>query len=253
VVVAHPDDESVGAGARLARLAQARFVVVTSGATRHGGDAARRGLSSEAYAALRRAELEAALRSSGIGADRVLCLGYADQEAAAHMGEIATRLARLFAQQRVEAVLTQPYEGGHPDHDATAFAVHAAVSLLRRAARPAPDIVEMTSYHLGPEGLRAGAFLPRGATPETALELSREERAHKQAALACFASQREMLSQFPLAHERFRPAPAYDFHRPPHAEALFYEHQPWGMSAGRFTALCVQAMAALGLEDGRWH
>jgi LmbE family N-acetylglucosaminyl deacetylase len=251
VVAAHPDDEAVGAGSRLPRLAQALFVHVTDGAPRDGIDAARHGLTPAAYAGRRRKELEAALDRCGIGPQQVLRLGCPDQQAALRMAELATQLAQLFLQQEVEAVLTHSYEGGHPDHDATAFAVHAACALLRVLEHAPPALVEMTSYHLGPEGLRPGEFLADAAADAqlATVVLSPAEAAGKRALFACFATQRDTLQFFPLAVERFRPAPRYDFRRPPHAGPLFYEGHDWGMSGERFRALAAAALDRLGLEN----
>lgn len=162
------------------------------------------------------------------------------------------QLADLFAAARPDAVLTQPYEGGHPDHDATAFAVHAAAALLRQAGRAVPELVEMTSYHQGPQGLRAGEFLPAAAAGDAGqatIHLDAGQRARKRALLACHASQRETLAQFPLELERFRRAPRYDFRQPPHAGRLFYEAHDWGMTGARFRAAAAQALARWNWES----
>ena len=131
VLVAHPDDETVGAGSRLPRLAHARFAYTTDGAPRDGEDAARHGRSPAEYRELRQRELHAALALCGIRFDRVLDLGYPDQQAAVHLAHLARRVMDLLATERIDAVLTHPYEGGHPDHDATAFAAHTAAALMR--------------------------------------------------------------------------------------------------------------------------
>ncbi|MGZ5182663.1 MAG: PIG-L deacetylase family protein [Ramlibacter sp.] len=250
VVVAHPDDEIVGAGSRLALLKHARFVYVTDGAPADGRDAARHGLSVDDYRAVRRRERDAALASCGIAPSQVVDLGCADQQAARRLPELAMQLADLFTAMRPSAVLTQPYEGGHPDHDATAFTVHAAAALLRRAGHAPPELVEMTSYHRGPQGLRAGEFLPAPEvdTGLATVRLDATGRERKRALLACHASQRETLAQFPLDVERFRPAPRYDFRQPPHDGALFYEAHPWGMTGAEFREAAAQAMARCGWE-----
>lgn len=255
VVAAHPDDEVVGAGSRLPRLAQARFIHLTDGAPRDGRDAARHGLTPGAYAALRQQELRAAFDLCGIPAAQVQGLGCADQEAALYLPELASRLADLFQRHGVAAVLTHPYEGGHPDHDATAFAVHAAVALLRGRGLAAPEVVEMTSYHLGPDGLRACEFLPAAEVDArmVTIDLGPDAQRHKKALLACFASQRETLAQFPTTRERFRPAPRPDFTQPPHPGALFYERHDWGMRGERFRTLAAQAIRKLGLEGAPWR
>ena len=56
--------------------------------------------------------------------------------------------------QQPDVVLTHPYEGGHSDHDSTAFAVHLAAGILRRDGRPALARADLA---LPP---RDGALLP---------------------------------------------------------------------------------------------
>lgn len=251
LVAAHPDDETVGAGSRLPRLASAQFVCVTDGAPRDGGDAARHGLTPEAYAQARRVELQAVLALCGIGVDRLVHLDCPDQQAALNLASLARQLAQLWREHATEAVLTQPYEGGHPDHDATAFAVHAAVRVMRRDGQPAPALVEMAGYHRGPDGRLACAFLPDATCDGDAvtIRLSPEEQAFKQRLIARFTTQAETLRGFPVDVERFRPAPHYDFTRPPHEGRLHYEHYPWGMTGKRFRALAGEALRELGLAE----
>src|SRR5437868_10604523 len=62
IVVAHADDEAIGAGAQLARWNVQNVIYVTDGAPRNAGDAVTHGFDSVAtYAAARRREAEAAL------------------------------------------------------------------------------------------------------------------------------------------------------------------------------------------------
>src|SRR5204863_360533 len=83
VVVAHPDDETIGCGAQLARLHGRIVVLVTDGAPRNGEDARRSGFATpQAYAAARRNELLAALRHAAVPVDAVRTLNIPDQEAA---------------------------------------------------------------------------------------------------------------------------------------------------------------------------
>lgn len=249
VVVAHPDDEVLGAGARLPRLRDALFVYVTDGAPVDGADAAKLGLDVDGYRNLRRRERAAALASCGIKPEQVVELGAADQQASLQLAPLARELAALFEAHRIEAVLTQPYEGGHPDHDATAFIVHAAA----RLARSTPRIVEMTSYHAMPGGVTRSVFLPNGEAhaPELVVRLTPAERAAKQALVDCHASQRDTLRGWPLDVERYRPAPAYDFSVAPHVGALWYDRHRWGMTGPRFRELAAQALAELGLAAAR--
>lgn len=261
VVAAHPDDESVGLGTRLPRLNEAWDVTLayaTNGSPRNGVDAARWGMDRPTYAAARRRELEAALRLAGVATDHVRWLGCTDQEGWLHLGALTGLVAALLAEMRPEVVITHPYEGGHPDHDAAAFAVHAACAAARRSGREAPAIVEMTSYHMGSRGIEAGMFLPArsedradGAPGEPAAEgavaLSPQERAFKRRLFDCFATQRETLAYFPVEVERLRPAPRYDFTRAPHDGPLFYESQNWGATGEAFRRRAAAAMGRCGV------
>src|SRR5579864_6456180 len=177
IVAAHPDDEVIGIGGQLARLGGASVVHITDGAPRVGDAALRAGFPTPAaYADARLAEAQAALALAKIGPEHIHALEVPDGEAVDDLAGIAWRIAALIEAGDVETAVTHPYEGGHIDHDATAFAVHAACGLLRRDGARAPVIVEMTSYHNGGGFLAAGIFLPAVGCPETKMELSAAER-----------------------------------------------------------------------------
>jgi LmbE family N-acetylglucosaminyl deacetylase len=237
LVVAHPDDETLGCGGQLPRFKHLRIVHVTDGAPRDGADAAAHGCPDwQGYAALRQAELLAALALAGIGADALTSLGVPDQQTALRLAEIAARLRPLLA--AADIVLTHAFEGGHPDHDATALAVHAACAALGRTGA-APAIVEMPFYRAGPAGWLCQCFVPDPAAPETTLTLTEPQRRLKRAMLAAFPSQADILAGFATEVERFRPAPRHDFLRRP-AGGLLYERHAWGMDWPRWTALAEQ-------------
>jgi LmbE family N-acetylglucosaminyl deacetylase len=251
VIAAHPDDEVIGAGALLQRFpGQRRIVHITDGAPEDMRAAHAAGCASRGqYAQRRRDELYAALAHAGLSREACIAFGVPDQHASLQMAELSRQLARTLDELRPDLVVTHPYEGGHPDHDAAAFAVRGAVRLVDRGGSRAPAVFEMTSYHAGPGGIRTGAFLPDGPA-ELTLELTPGESSRKAAMLACFESQAAMLAYFgDLAHEMLRPAPAYDFTRAPHAGLLFYEHFDWGMDGPHWRSLAADALAVLGLED----
>lgn len=252
VVVAHPDDEAVGAGARLAGCGADYLIQVTDGAPRDGGDAARAGCRGRGeYARLRRRERDEATAVLGIPRDRVVELGAIDQEASLALAPLARRCATLLSARRVELVLTHAYEGGHPDHDAAAFVVHAAHALIGAAGGRPPAVAEMTSYYLRDGGLASGAFLPGEGDAGTSVELGAGGRRTKERLYRCYASQRPVLDLLPIGAERFRLAPRYDFTAPPHAGVLHYELYPWGMTGERWRSLAGEAMARLGIAGLR--
>lgn len=224
LIVAHPDDEAIGAGVLLAGLPDAVVVHVTDGAPRDNRSARRRGFANrDAYAEARRAEVVDALRLVGFDESRIRCLGMVDGEATLRMVELCHRVIDLFIELDPEIVLTHPYEGGHTDHDTTAFAVHLAAGILRREGVDAPIILELTSYH-NRNGRRVRSrFLPRRNVPERTLALTPEEQLLKIRMFEQFVSQRECLTAFPVDVERFRVAPRYSFTAPPHEGELDYE------------------------------
>jgi LmbE family N-acetylglucosaminyl deacetylase len=253
IVVAHADDEVIGVGGQLAWLSGVRLVHVTDGAPRNLQDARAAGFGSwQDYAAARRQELLAALRLAGIEAAQADQLDIPDQQASFRLVELANTLAAKFTALRPEVIITHAYEGGHPDHDATAFAVHAACALVERRGGPAPALIEITGYHLAPEGRVLAEFLPRPGSVVTTLVLGERERAFKQRLVDGFLTQRRVLADFPIEVERLRPAPAYDFTRPPHGGPLYYEQFDWGVDGIRWRALAGQALAELEITDQPW-
>jgi len=248
IVAAHPDDESIGAAALLPRLRHPVVVTVTDGAPRSGGDVERAGCATrEDYALLRRDELLAALEVAGVSADLTRPLNLVDQEASLEMAYLTLRLVDILKELRPGAILTHPYEGGHPDYDATAFAVHAACA---RVPSP-PDVFEFTSYHAqagvlpDQPAMEGGRFLPNSDDGEPVI-LAEEARDLKCRMFSCYASQLEMLRNFPLDIERYREAPTYDFTQAPHPGKLYYENFDWGVTGERWRRLAEEALRTLG-------
>lgn len=249
VIAAHPDDEVIGAGTLLARNARPSIVHVTDGSPRNMRSALAAGFLSRAeYARARRKEFHAALQTGGIKASRCLELGVPDQEAGFSLVDTARRILKIFKDSAAKVVLTHPYEGGHPDHDSTAFAVHAACELLRREKGNPPLIAEFTSYHSKGGLLSCFEFLPCEGTQVFTLNLSGAERAIKERMYRCYETQKNVLKMFPISLERFRPAPVYDFKAPPHKGKLFYEYYDLGLKWGPWRKESIKALKALGME-----
>lgn len=261
LLLAHPDDETLGASALLAALGpEARVAHVTDGAPRAMGDAEHAGCATrDAYAALRRAEALAALALAGVAPAQVESLGVVDQEAWRDLPGLARRVAALVARDAPGLLVTHPYEGGHPDHDAVAFAARAACALLEADGRPAPALVEQTSYHASPDPdapdqLVTDSFLvvpgrdPAHAPAVVTVALDGDARARKRAMMAAYASQARVLAHFGVGVERFRRAPHYDFTRPP-AATVWYERLGWGVAAADVCAAARDAIDALGIAD----
>lgn len=246
VIVAHPDDEAIGAGAILRGIPDSTVVHVTDGAPRDAEYALRKGfLNREAYAQARRDEVVAALWIIGMEPERIRGLGFVDGEASFHLVELTHKIVDLLSEKKPDVVLTHPYEGGHSDHDSTAFAVHLACGILRREGLAAPVIMELTSYHSHEGKRRLFSFLPFPGTPEKTVELGEEDKEIKRQMFNAFTSQESLLKTFPLEVERFRYAPRYLFTVPPHEGTLDYERLCNKMTGTEWRSYADEALKVL--------
>ena len=249
LLVAHPDDETIGASGCMGRLRNPTVVFLTDGAPRDPGLRSPRATGSRArYARLRHDEAIAALALAGVTTDRILFLGGVDQEAIHEIALLAERFASLLAQIQPDIVLTHSYEGGHPDHDAAALVVAVSNRMLARQGKTTPEVLEMTSYHLRDGKCVTGEFLPRdwgqgSAEEELAIQLSPEEQVRKEQMLSAYISQQVVLARFSIGLERLRPAPAYDFTSAPHPGKLWYESLGWPMTGERWREIAAGFLA----------
>jgi N-acetylglucosamine malate deacetylase 2 len=181
IVVAHPDDEAIAAGALLRRLARAGVICVTDGAPRTGNFA----------------------RDAGFEAVFNLVA--------------ATRHLAHWILPGFTHVVTHAYEGGHPDHDSVAFCVHAACALVTNERKTPPIIVEAPVYSAPGGRLVRNKFIPHGdAGPVSTFKLSSAEQNLKRRMFDCHVTQRNVFAHFDVTEEKFRQAPRYHFSDAPH-------------------------------------
>jgi len=204
----------IAAAGSMTRLLDLTLIHVTDGASNDIEELRAKGMASRAaYAAVRRAELDAALAACCARPTRRLCYGVPDREVAARFDDVAELLAADL--MSVDVVMTHPYEGGHIDHDAIARAVHDAVGKLNAMTGRAPEIVEFAGYYHQHGEVRASRFRSDPACPEVEIVLGPNAVRRREAAFACFTSQRDNLGYFSVLTERFRRAPSYEFSQPP--------------------------------------
>lgn len=247
VVVAHPDDEVISAGALLARLPRVGIICVTDGAPRRGSYAQAAGFDNwPDYANARRREAESALSLLGRDISPLHNLGVADQEAVFELVDTTRYLANQF-RSGLSHVITHAYEGGHPDHDATAFCVHAACMLMARESPP-PTIIEVPLYSAPGGTVLRCEFLPNAdAGPSMSYRLTPAEQNLKRRMFDCHVTQKEVLAVFNFDRELFRLAPRYHFSSPPHAGELGYERFKWPVTGKIWRRYAWSAMRELGV------
>lgn len=254
VIVAHPDDEVIGAGGLISQLANVTILHVTDGAPINREMAKAAGFEqSSDYARVRREECVTALALANVPEERIVEFGVADHQAPYSLSHLTKRLTRFLQRSAPNIVLTHPYEGGHPDHDATAFATHAAVRLLQRNGLSPPVLFEM-ALHPGNDGEnRVLDFLPSSGREITTFMLDEAAKELKRRMFNCFVTQREVLNKGPLGPERFRRSPGYDFAQPPNSGKPNYERFECGITGVEWQSLARKAWGDLFPEEAMTH
>ncbi len=250
VVVAHPDDEVVAAGALLARAQSVGVIYVTDGAPRRGSHARDAGFSNwPDYAHARRREAEAALAILQRDFALVQNLGIADQDAVFNLVATTCCLVEKI-RSGFSHIVTHAYEGGHPDHDATAFCVHAACALIAQEGDVAPHIVEAPLY-IAPDGryVYSRFLTDADAGPITVCKLTPAEQARKRRMFDCHVTQKAVFDSFRLDQEMFRLAPRYHFSVPPHAGEVGFDQFKWPLTGQVWRTHARRAMRELGVLE----
>jgi LmbE family N-acetylglucosaminyl deacetylase len=248
LIVAHPDDETIGAGVLVSRSKDVVVLHVTEGSPPGMSDAVRTGFSSrEEYASARVAEARSALALAGVDASAIRNMQFTDQRVSFCLGELTVRVLETLERERPAILLTHAYEGGHPDHDSVAFACHMAHQMYGRKQRSSgPRLLEFAGYHGENGGIKTYEFLRLSGPQEIRRDLSLNQQNLKKQMLKAFKTQAKTLQAFlPARVERYREPPKYDFGRPPHWGKLCYEHFDWGVDGATWRGLAQRALLEL--------
>ncbi|HEX9094548.1 MAG TPA: PIG-L family deacetylase [Candidatus Dormibacteraeota bacterium] len=203
VVMAHPDDESMGTGGLILRHSRADVEVNLICATRgeEGWVGKPPGARREDLSRIRTAELEAA--ATALAINGFVLWDYPDGGVqGADQAEITTRIGEQIARLAPAAVVGWGPDGayGHPDHIAMGRCTDAAVAAAPDAARPALYHVAidapLTDAYRAAMALNGanGAALPLVVQDHVdfVLELTPEEVQMKLRAIDCHQSQLEV-------------------------------------------------------------
>jgi LmbE family N-acetylglucosaminyl deacetylase len=246
VIVAHPADEIVGAGCLISKLVDVTILHVTDGAPADMHDAEAAGFKDVTdYAQARRQECLAALAIANVPEDRVVEFAVKDHCAAHCLADLTKKITTFLQQSGADIVVTHPYEGGHPDHDATAFATHAALRLMKQNGFRPPVLFEMALHPSTDFKAKLPEFLPGSERETTTLLLDERAQKLKQQMFACLETQRESLAVSPVGPEKFRQPSAYDFSTPPQGGKLHYENFDWAPRREEWQSLASEALADL--------
>jgi LmbE family N-acetylglucosaminyl deacetylase len=125
VVAPHPDDETFGCGATIARKrahgVDVHVVIVADGRQSPRPD----GMSETGIIELRRAECTTALQSLGVEASAVVHLDFEDGALSARTADISDALADQIRRTAPSQVLVTSTKDRHPDHSAVGRALRA--------------------------------------------------------------------------------------------------------------------------------
>ena len=243
VVVAHSDDETAGASKLLADHAGEMLILHATDSAPVNPDYARRAgfESRDEYRTARRSEFLAAMELAKIPSSQCMetRVPIADLDAARNIPILEREIADVLGRHsEINCLYTHAYEGGHPDHDAVALAARLAVDASRRPV----VLFEFPTYNAASGSLAVGVLIPRPDAEVTQFALTPQEQSLKKQMLACFVSQHRILDSFPLEREWLRPAPRYDFSKPPHPGTLYYETRPMGWTGEEWRRLACAAL-----------
>jgi len=202
LVVAHPDDETIGCSGLLQRATSALVVIAVDGAPRHYGFEKQFG-SLQRYSDIRFLETSAALKSLSHCSFRRLAgrngSHYMDQHLFQHLPEALTSLDHFVSTFSPDTIVSHACEGGHIDHDACHF-------LASHAGRKHGVIVmEFPCYWQSANGEDVFQQFRNTRNDEVVLKLTEHEIQVKREMLSAYHTQQSLTSLFHLHTERFRP------------------------------------------------
>jgi N-acetylglucosamine malate deacetylase 2 len=173
IVVAHPDDESIGCGFLLQRHKAVHVVFCTDGAPISPAVWFDLKIATrQKYGRIRTSEAVAALKTSGANAESTFLHA---QDGLMHrsLGTVYDHLKRVVNRWRPDFLLTHAYEGGHPDHDCCSFIIKGISCLYSIEAWEMPlyfkkgrELVTQQFLYPSPDTIQVGATVREIAVKE---------------------------------------------------------------------------------------
>jgi len=226
VVAPHPDDEIIGLFETMTRLLEVGtcvdIVYMTNGApSKEDYYPNEKGFTNRAeYAEVRKNEAIKVAEHLGIRESNLSFLEFDDVDLCSEIFEATKLLSNTIKQRDPVIIFTCPYDGSHPDHDATRFIVEqASISSCFNGA-----LVEYALYNHSKEQEIFNEFIDKCQTKELVIHISERRKARKRFHLKMYASQQKgIISRVTLDKEMLRLAPPYDFKSYASSRPLYYE------------------------------
>ena len=208
VFAAHQDDEVLGLGLTLARHRshgdRVTVVFTTNGA---GGNWKDSTSVKRAVAAARFKEACEALGVIGIDVAEIVCLGFPDGGLHRYIPPASEDIATLIRAIAPHTIYVHAIEGGHRDHDVTAFIVQEVSSRL--LIGPVFEWAEYNSDAPAGQPISDARFASDPYVPDfecTPVPFDQSEATSKQRMLAKYASQAVSIRYYPFRGEILRRA-----------------------------------------------
>jgi N-acetylglucosamine malate deacetylase 2 len=245
IVVAHPGDEILSCARLLLREPGENLILhIANGAGGIQRDWTAVGArSAPDFGRIRTKEARKALEVLGVARDRVSSMGLPERGILHEFEAVLATILRLVREERPIDLYTHPFEGGHPDADATCYAVHTAMDQLREEGEVVPVLHEFTSFHARDGLFHASDFLNPYPAAQVSM-LSEKECKTKQEALRLLRCQHNLIARFALCEEKWRRAERYDFGCKPHKGKLYYELTSTGYTWQDFQRFVQSRMQA---------
>ncbi len=212
----HPDDIEFSAGRLILRRKGENIFAIIMTDGRKGQEAdAKKKIPEGEYAKIRENESKKALKEFGIKEENMIFMNLYDQEVISNPF-IIDKLFLKIKKTAPDFLLLPPWEGAHPDHDAThLFTIIAS----KNAEFDSKNIIEYGSYNNYGGKLRVQEFIPFENTDEFTLNPSHNEQKRWLAVMKIFRSQKSLQEKYiPVSRvERFRHIPSYDYTKLPYS------------------------------------
>ena len=208
VFAAHQDDEVLGLGLTLAKHRshgdRVTVVFTTNGA---GGNWKESNAMKRAVSAVRFKEACDALAVIGIDVSEIVCLGFPDGGLHRYIPEASEDIATIIRAIVPHAIYVHAMEGGHLDHDVTAFIVQQVSARL--LIEPVFEWAEYNIEAPGGQPISDARFASDPYVPDfqcAPTPFDQSEFTSKQEMLAKYASQAVSIRYYPFRSEILRKA-----------------------------------------------